>query len=101
MKLAARLKALLKLVPEGQRRLFGCECCKRLLTYWRNPILLEMITLGEARSVREVSQDEIDKLCDKSTKWLDSIYPGYDRPSALAFAISACGVIVFTKSHLT
>jgi hypothetical protein len=97
----SRLETLSKLVPEGQLRLFGCECCKRLLTYWRNPILLELIALGEARSVREVAQDEIDKLCNRSTKSYDNSFNDFDDPSAETFAIGACGEVAFTKADLT
>lgn len=101
MDIESQLRSLSQLVPEGQLRSFGCDCCQRLLSLCNDSMLHELLLFGQARSIRPVDTDEINALRSKSTHVYDSLYPGYGDPSVPVLAISAGGEVAFTDSSLS
>lgn len=100
MDIESQLRSQSHLIPEGQLRLFGCDCCQRLLSLFNDSILHELILFGQTRSIRQVDANEINLLRSKSDHVYNSIYPGFGDPSAMVLAISAGGEVAFTDSPL-
>lgn len=95
-----QLRSVLERLSGEQPRSFGCDCCERIRSSFREPILEELISLGRLRIVRKIELNEFNLLRTKSSAVYDSVYPGYGDPSAFALAVSACGEVAFTDSPL-
>jgi hypothetical protein len=73
----------------------------RVLPYYRDPILPELIAFGRKRSVQHVSQAEIDALIAKSLPIYDALYEGGEAPPPPAVAISCGGSVAYTASAVS
>ncbi len=82
-------------------REFACRCCRRLLPFFANLGLEELITFGESRCTGKVDKRELEALRNPSCDLYDALYPGFGDPSPEVCALSAVSSVAFTESALT
>jgi hypothetical protein len=98
--LESMLRLLSESDPEGQLRVFGCECCDRVSKLCAEPLFTELVEFGRSRSIEPIDAKKMKRLQEQSVALYESLYPGFGTPSGQALAFNAAGEVAFTASSL-